>query len=648
MKKKYLLLPVIMMFAILTVLFVYMALPLGQTCVRAVNGVMDLRGSDLSAAVYQLTGEWQYTSRQLVNPDEFPPDAPSTIIPEKWPKTYQELITFATYRLTIYTDDTRQLNLFVNQIYSAYKLWVNGEYIRGAGVVTDAENRAESIPKFEGVIVPVKARDGAVEIVIQGSNYHYMRPIMNGMLLLSESDAAYSWFFRTRSLYLIALGAFIAGAFHHLALYALRRKELVYLMFSILCLICFWRYAVDTNGLSNFAGWFYMWNGFADIKSFMILLFLHGAAIAAFSLYVFDQVWITKNRRWVLAYAVLGAALYGFIPWNSPHAAPFVMATTLPALLFAIYKAARSQRLREEKMMWLNFIALILFTIVSFVQKYYLDHIMYMTGLITDMFLLMAQALILSKHYADIERSEQLLGEKNELLDRLNRMKTEFFQNMSHDFKTPLTVISTSVLNAVDMLDFEIDKEDMRQSLDSAQREVMYMARMVDNAMKYSSLQDNRQNMGPVDISSLLRDGAATYRSLLERQGNMLLLDIPRSLPNIFGNADMLLQVLSNLLSNANRHTRNGKISISAVEEGGMIAITVQDSGTGINPEILPRIFERGVSEGGTGLGIPICKDAVEAHGGSISIKSEYRQGTAITFTLPLYVKNDGEEQENE
>ncbi|MCL2495998.1 MAG: sensor histidine kinase [Clostridiales bacterium] len=623
-----------------------MALPLGQKSVDAVGGVLDLRGADLSDAIYQLTGAWQYTPRQLLTPDEFPQNAPLTAIPEKWPQTYEDLNTYATYRLQIYTDDTRQLSLFVHEIYMAYKLWVNGEYIRGAGIVAD--NSAESIPEFEGVIVPVKAKDGIVEIVIQGSNFYYMRPIMNSLLLLGESDAAFAWFLRTRSLYTIALGIFIAGAIYHLAMYALRRKETVYLLFALLCFICFWRYAIDTNGLSNLAGWFSMNSGLADIKIFMMLFFLHSVAIATFSLYVFDHGWMKKNYPWALAYIVLGTALYGIIPWNTHLAAHIVVATMAPALFFAIYKAARSKRLREEKIMWLIFIALFLYTIVSAVQKYFFDHLLFMTGLITDMFLLLSQALILSKQFADIQKSEQLLSEKNEMLDRLNRMKTEFCQNMNHDFKTPLTVISTSILNAADMLDFELDKDEMKQSLGNAQREVMYMARMVDNAMKYSSLHNNRHNMGSVDIAFLLREGATTYSSMLERQGNTLTLDIPHSLPHIFGNADMLLQVLSNLLSNANRHTRNGEISVRAEEKNGMITVSVRDTGAGINPEILPRIFERGVSEGGTGLGIPICKNAIEAHGGILSIESEYGRGTLISFTLPLYENNEEEEQKNE
>ena len=234
------------------------------------------------------------------------------------------------------------------------------------------------------------------------------------------------------------------------------------------------------------------------------------------------------------------------------------------------------------------------------------------------------------------KREQELIAD-NEMLDRLNRMKNEFFQNMSHDFKTPLTVISTSVLNAVDMLDFEMDKDEMRESLGNAQHEIMRMARMVESAMKYSSLHDNRQDMKPLDLASLLRDGAETYRALLERNGNSLVLEISGLLPFVYGNGDMILHVLSNLLSNANQFTRNGDIVISSDVDNDMVSVTVRDSGAGIKPELLPYVFERGVSDSGTGLGLSICKTAIEAHNGTITVESEYGRGAAFTFTMPAY-----------
>jgi len=631
-----------MMFVILATLFVYMALPLGKARVDAVGGVMDLRGHDLSDAVFQLTGEWKYTSRQLISPGDFPDNAPITVIPEQWPKTFDDLNTYATYRLTIITDDTRSLTMFIPEIYMAFMMWINGDFVRGAGVVAD--NQKDSEPVFESSIVPVIAEDGRIEIVIQGSNFFYMRPIMNSVILLGENDAAFSWFFRTRALYMIALGLFIAGAFYHFAVFALHREDKIYLLYALLSLVCFWRYAVDTNGLSNLAGWFAMPGGLADIKAFMMLFFLHGAAIAAFSMYVFDKDWMSKHRFLVIGYAVFGTALYGIIPWNTQYAAVIVIGTMAPAVLLVLYRAVRSRKLREDKTMWLYFAAIVIYAVVSFIQKYFFDHLLYMTGMIGDLFLLMIQALILSRQFAQKHESERLLGGKNEMLDRLNRMKTVFLQNMSHDFKTPLTVISTQVQSVSDMLDFNLEPEDIRDSMDTAQREVMLLSRMVDGAMKQTMMHDGQHDMEMIDFASLLRYECQIYHAMLERKGNTIAINIPEKLPPVYGNNDMLLHILSNLISNANKHTRNGRITLTAVESNGVICVTVRDNGTGITPEMLPHVFERGVTDGGTGLGLSICKSAIESHGGTISVASEYGNGTSVTFTLPVY--NDPEEED--
>jgi len=231
-------------------------------------------------------------------------------------------------------------------------------------------------------------------------------------------------------------------------------------------------------------------------------------------------------------------------------------------------------------------------------------------------------------------REQELMAE-NEVLDRLNSMKIEFFQNMNHDFKTPLTVISASVLDAVDMLGFDIDADEMLETLNDAQREIMRLSRMVDNAVKQASMYDNRQDMIPIDIAPLLREGAETHRVILERHGNTLSFDVPSSLPPVMANTDMLLLVISNLLSNANRYTRNGDICINAAESGGTVSVAIKDSGSGIKTELLPFIFERGVSDSGSGLGLSICQTAIEAHDGAISVESKHGFGTVVTFTLP-------------
>ena len=237
------------------------------------------------------------------------------------------------------------------------------------------------------------------------------------------------------------------------------------------------------------------------------------------------------------------------------------------------------------------------------------------------------------------------LSFENAELARLNRIKTEFLQNMSHELKTPLAVISTDVLNVADQIEYEMDKEDIQKSLKNAQEEIMRMSRMVSSAMEYPTAQESSKKSEPMDIAPVLRFCADTYHSITKKKNNRLSVDIPVSLPLVYANADLIIQVLTNLLSNANRHTHDGEITIRAAEGDGKVVVTVMDNGEGISAEILPRVFERGVSTekagrtGRSGFGLSISRSIIEALGGEISLASEQGKGTAATFVLPVYLR---------
>ncbi|MCL2665349.1 MAG: HAMP domain-containing histidine kinase [Defluviitaleaceae bacterium] len=254
--------------------------------------------------------------------------------------------------------------------------------------------------------------------------------------------------------------------------------------------------------------------------------------------------------------------------------------------------------------------------------------------------ILLAIVMLLHQRMYDTRQTE--LENANHALNDLNYLKTEFLQNISHDLKTPLTVISTDIINAADQLDYQMDIDDMKESLENAQREVMRMARLIDSAMKHSSIHKHRSEMQPLDLTPVIKEGAAAYVAVLERNGNQLVLDIPPSLPPVNGNADILLHVLSNLLSNANRYTRNGTIKITALASGNSIRVKIADNGQGVKPELLPHVFDRGVSDGGTGLGLHICRSAIETHFGEIKMESEFGKGTVVSFKLPLYKNQPG------
>jgi signal transduction histidine kinase len=222
-------------------------------------------------------------------------------------------------------------------------------------------------------------------------------------------------------------------------------------------------------------------------------------------------------------------------------------------------------------------------------------------------------------------------------LMELDRLKTEFYQNMHHEMKTPLTVISSDIQAADDMMDFHMDKDYIREKLEHAQGEIMRLARMVESSLGLAAAQSGGRRFEPIDFACMLRESIQALRPLLETQGNVLSVQIPNGLPRLTGNRDMLLQVIYNVMENAARHTRNGEISVSLKQTADGLETVIRDTGEGIAPEILPHIWERGVTSNSTGYGLHICKAFVkDVHGGRIGIASEPGRGTTVTVALPL------------
>lgn len=244
-------------------------------------------------------------------------------------------------------------------------------------------------------------------------------------------------------------------------------------------------------------------------------------------------------------------------------------------------------------------------------------------------------------HFRLYNEQQRKLDEQNVMLAQINRAKTEFLANTSHEMRTPLTVISVNiqaVSGILQSMDNSITDPEVTELLDDAQAEIMRLSRMVGGMLTLASISEGAEK-GKTDLSTLLGGVADMLRLTLSKRGNQLKTEIEKNL-TVFGNADLLSQVAVNLIQNAQAHTENGIISLSALRDGGQITVTVCDNGSGIPSELLPHVFERGVTDkqnGGTGFGLFLCKTVVESHGGTISIASIQGNGTRVSFTLPAY-----------
>ena len=238
-------------------------------------------------------------------------------------------------------------------------------------------------------------------------------------------------------------------------------------------------------------------------------------------------------------------------------------------------------------------------------------------------------------------RQQRKLDEQNAVLAQLNRGKTEFLANTSHEMRTPLTVISVNVQTVSSILqhmDEAVTDPEVTELLTDAQEEIMRLSRMVGGMLNLASISEGAEK-GKTDFSVLLNSVADMLRLMLSKRGNQLKVEIEKNL-TVFGDADLLSQVAVNLIQNAHNHTENGIIHFKALQEGAQVIVTVSDNGSGISSDLLPHVFERGITDkvnGGTGFGLFLCKTVVESHGGQITITSEIGKGTRVAFSLPAY-----------
>lgn len=221
-----------------------------------------------------------------------------------------------------------------------------------------------------------------------------------------------------------------------------------------------------------------------------------------------------------------------------------------------------------------------------------------------------------------------------EHLDRVFRSQRDFVADASHDLRSPLTVLRGNL----DLLKRASNEEERRASLDAMEREVKRMIAIVNDLLLLAEVESGgEERVEPVSLKLLVLDAADRARSLVPTHtiATEGIEDIV-----ILGNPDRLRRLLDNLVDNAIKYTPEDRtITLSTFHEGGWACLRVRDSGIGIPPEHLPRIFDRfyrvdrarSRSRGGTGLGLAIVKAIAERYGGTVSVCSELGRGTTFT-----------------
>ena len=232
-----------------------------------------------------------------------------------------------------------------------------------------------------------------------------------------------------------------------------------------------------------------------------------------------------------------------------------------------------------------------------------------------------------------------------EALAEIDRAKTAFFSNVSHEFRTPLTLMLGPVEELLERGQADLSP-DARNQLELVNRNGARLLRLVNNLLDFSRIEAGRMQASyvPTDLAAFTVDLASVFRSAMEKAALQFELDCPELGQPVLVDPTMWEKIVLNLISNAFKFTFEGKISVSLRQAGDEAELRVSDTGVGIPEDEIPRLFDRfhrventrSRTHEGSGIGLALVQELVKLHGGSVRAASTLGKGTTFVVRLPL------------
>lgn len=641
---------------LLLVLLVWMGFTLiyrpGVTVLEHTAALTDLSGYDFQNSVYyHFDGYWESYPERLYTPEDFA--GGQTGSPVARADADYRVIQYATHRIRLKLPEGEALGIYMKSADYSMRIFIDG---RLAGAVGNpAETAEETVPRVLERAYYFTPESDEVEIVVQAANFVHREGAYPPNFYIGRADNIGALASYNSVMSALLIGGLITAALYHLGLFALNRRHMASLLFSACCLLL----ALLSNKIIPM--FFPEYNWFAAFQIEYIVHFLTFAALTRFLQRLFPAL-LNRNIARVYYLLCAGYILFTFV-FKPRIYSGLLIYFEIASVLVIVYILVRlAMALRGGTLK--NVLA---FAGVLVVSLFAMNDLLYSNGVhflgslagqyfttpIGMMFFVFCYGLVISMEYADTERAmrealrrERMFAEENSVLEELGRMKTEFLGNISHELKTPLAVISTHA-QLVGMHERESGAPDeyTAKKMLLIASEAERMSLMVSQLLDISRIEEDkiRWQFEPLDITELIRGTMEGCYPILNKNHNTLSVELPDYPIIVSCDGERIRQALLNLVSNAIRFTKHGRITVSARSADGRAIVSVTDTGAGIAPEALPNIFSRyytsspggEASSTGTGLGLYLTKLTLDAHGGEIHAESAPEGGTIFTFSLP-------------
>jgi PAS domain S-box-containing protein len=234
---------------------------------------------------------------------------------------------------------------------------------------------------------------------------------------------------------------------------------------------------------------------------------------------------------------------------------------------------------------------------------------------------------------------------RSESLAELDRAKTAFFSNVSHEFRTPLTLMLGPLEDILAKSNAEVLPEN-RELLTVMHRNGQRLMKLVNTLLNFSRIEAGRVQASyqPTDLSAYTAELASVFRAAVEKAGMRLVIDAPPLGEPAYIDREMWEKIVLNLVSNAFKYTLDGEIAVSVRKEDGHAVVSVRDTGIGIPAAEVPKLFNRfhrvegarGRTLEGTGIGLALVQELARLHGGNVTVRSREGEGSTFEVTVPL------------
>jgi len=610
--------------------------------VQGENGVWDLRGFDFENYNALLVGELSYIPNALLTPEEFATQSGDAAIGHIGSVIHED---FLTSRDIILMPNDGWFTFTRRSATYSQRQYVNGVWLSDTGRGRPGYSRETDIADTGTILFTARPVDGTIELVQQSSNFvhrqgnrHWGWQVSYSTGLIYESRASD---YRQG----IIMGGYLLLFLLFMLLFFMMQRNRAALYFALFCLLWFARTGMgETKAFTVLFPWL-DWG----VKFRIEYLLPPMAAVLTFG--IIDVLFPKAlNKTVIRIYGVIAAVLIAVNMFaDTVFMSQVGLASYVIFGLGVLYLLAcfiiKVRNTNMEQKIFIGGMLLFLFAVISDIilftfYNYGFNIVPFefsiMAVLVFALCMATAVFIAILKETEKAKENEKRLAAENAALDSLSRMKTEFLATISHELKTPLTIIGGYARLTQQQLKDGTTDDETADSQQTIFHETQRLSQLVDKLLNMSVIKGGF--VGYAALGDIINRVTALCQPILEKNNNRLVIHTEKDFPPIKANPDTILQVLVNLVTNANRQTKGGDISITVTQQDNAALFCVEDKGKGIPDSLIDRIFERGVSgDGGTGLGLPISKETIETHGGTINVESEQGKGTRIYFDLPLY-----------